>query len=38
MGPQDPKDVARGLARDLSGMAGEHGRGRQDKRVAVERL
>jgi len=23
MGPQDPKDVARGTARDLSGMAGE---------------
>ena len=23
MGPQDPKDVARDLARDLSGMAGE---------------
>jgi hypothetical protein len=23
VGPQDPKDVARDLARDLSGMAGE---------------
>ena len=23
MGPQNPKDVARGIARDLSGMAGE---------------
>ena len=23
MGPQDPKDVTRDLARDLSGMAGE---------------
>ncbi len=23
MGPQDPKDVARDVARDLSGMAGE---------------
>ena len=23
MGPQDPKDVARDTARDLSGMAGE---------------
>jgi hypothetical protein len=23
MGPQDPKDVTRGVARDLSGMAGE---------------
>ena len=23
MGPQDPKDVARDLARDLSGLAGE---------------
>jgi hypothetical protein len=23
VGPQDPKDIARGTARDLSGMAGE---------------
>ena len=23
MGPQDPKDVTRGTARDLAGMAGE---------------
>jgi len=23
VGPQDPKDVTRGLARDLTGMAGE---------------
>jgi hypothetical protein len=23
MGPQDPKDVARGTARDLSGLVGE---------------